>query len=107
MDLAREVSRRGKFKFARVCRVLSVSRSNQYENRKARPSRYMRKDDPVVLKSILEVTKNRGTYGYPRVSALIIRERRRSELAPWNKKRVLRPMQINKLTLQKSVADFT
>ena len=64
----------------------------------------MRKDDPVVLKSILEVTKNRGTYGYPRVSALIIRERRRSELAPWNKKRVLRAMQINKLTLQKSVS---
>ena len=66
--------------------------------------RYKRKDDPVVLKSILEVTKDRGTYGYPRVSALINRERRLSQLAPWNKKRVLRVMQINKLTLQKSVS---
>ena len=53
----------------------------------------------MVLKSILEVTKDRGTYGYPRVSALINRERRLSELAPWNKKRVLRVMQINKLNV--------
>ena len=84
MDLAREVIRRGKFKVARVCRVLSVSRSNQYENRKPRPARYRRKDDPVVLRSILEVTKDRGTYGYPRVTALINRDRRKSALQPWN-----------------------
>ena len=96
--------RRGKFKVARVCRVLSVSRSNQYENRKPRPARYRRKDDPVVLRSILEVTKDRGTYGYPRVTALINRDRRKSALQPWNEKRVLRVMQINKLTLQKSVS---
>ncbi|MBC7385947.1 MAG: IS3 family transposase [Cryobacterium sp.] len=104
MDLAREVIRRGKFKIARVCRVLSISRSNQYENRKPRPKRYKRRDGPVVLKSILDVTKDRGTYGYPRVSALINRERRLSDLTSWNKKRILRVMQINKLTLQKSAS---
>jgi putative transposase len=104
VDFAREVIRRGVFKLARVCRVLSVSRSNQYENRKARPSRYIRQDDGVVLKSILEVTKNRGTYGYPRVTALINRDRRKVPLSAWNEKRILRVMQMNKLTLQKSVS---
>ena len=34
VDLAREIIRQGRFKVARVCRVLSVSRSNQYENRR-------------------------------------------------------------------------
>ena len=69
MDLARQVIAKNKFKLARVCRVLLVSRSNQYESKKSRPTRYKRKDDSMVLKSILEVTKDRGTYGYPRVAA--------------------------------------
>jgi len=58
----------------------------------------------MVLKSILEATKERGTYGYPRVTAVINRVRRKSLVAPWNEKRILRVMQINKLTLQKSVS---
>jgi transposase InsO family protein len=104
VDLAREVIRKGKFKLARVCRVLGVSRSNQYEHRKPRCARYQRKDDPLVLKSILSVTKDRGTYGYPRVTALINRSRRKELLQSWNKKRVFRVMQINGLVLQKSVS---
>jgi putative transposase len=104
VDLARTIIQKSKYKFKRVCLALKVSRSNQYENKKARPKRYKRKDDPMVLKSILDVTKNRATYGYPRVTALINRERRRYFLMPWNKKRVLRVMQINKLVLQKSVS---
>lgn len=88
---------------ARVCRVLKVSRSNQYANRKPRPARYQRKEDPIVLKSILEVTKDRGTYGYPRVTALINRCRRLENQPKWNEKRVFRVMQINHLTLPKSV----
>jgi len=58
----------------------------------------------MVLKSILEVTKDRGTYGYPRVAALINRARRKVPLTLWNKKRILRVIQMNKLTLQKSVS---
>lgn len=104
MDLAREVIRRGRFKLARVCRVLSVSRSNQYENRKPRPTRYQKAEDAQVLKSILEVTKTRGTSGYPRVTAVINRERRRGGLGVWNKKRVLRVMRANGLVLEKSVS---
>jgi transposase InsO family protein len=86
-----------------VCRVLEVSRSNQYENRCARPTRYRKREDPAVLKAVLEGTKTRGTSGYPRVTALINRERRKSMLPVWNKKRVLRVMQINGLVLEKSV----
>lgn len=58
----------------------------------------------MVLKSILEVTKDRGTYGYPRVTALINRQRRIQGEDSWNEKRVLRVMQMNQLTLQKSVS---
>jgi len=84
--------------------VFGVSRSNQYANPKPRRTRYVRKDDPVVLKSILNVTKDRGTYGYPRVAALINRDRRKQLIDPWNKKRILRVMQMNGLVLQKSVS---
>jgi len=104
VDLAREVIKRGKFKTARVCRVLKVSRSNQYENRRPRPARYKKSDDGAVLRAVLEVTKTRGTSGYPRVTALINRERRKLLLTSWNKKRVLRVMQMNNLVLEKSVS---
>lgn len=104
MDLARSLIQKSKYKIKRICLALKVSRSNQYENKSARPMRYKRKDDPVVLKSILEVTKNRGTYGYPRVTALINRDRKKALLPPWNEKRVLRVMRINHLTLEKSVS---
>lgn len=58
----------------------------------------------MVLRSILEVTKTRGTSGYPRVTAVINRERRREGLANWNKKRVLRVMRAHGLILEKSVS---
>lgn len=104
MDLARELIRKRKHKTKRICQVLSVARSNQYEHRQNRPKRYKRKDDPMVLKSILEATKTRATYGYPRVTAVINRTRRLELLPPWNEKRILRVMQLNGLVLQKSVS---
>lgn len=52
-----------------------------------------------MLKEILSVTKDRGTYGYPRVTALINRERKMQILKTWNRKRILRVMQINGLIL--------
>lgn len=103
MDLARKIIGLGRFKVRRVCGLLKVSRSNQYQNRKQRPKRYKRKDDGDVLKSVLEVIKTRGTYGYPRVTARINRDRKKMFLKSWNEKRVLRIMQINNLTLPKSI----
>ena len=103
MDLARGLIGQAKFSAKRICLVLRASRSNQYQNKSPRKKRYLRADDAEVLKSILSVTKNRATYGYPRVTALINRERRLSLHAPWNKKRVLRVMQMKGLVLAKHV----
>ena len=90
-----------KFKVRRVCSLLKVSRSNQYQNRVPRPKRYKKPDDQAVLKSVLEVTKTRGTDGYPRVTARINRERRKAFLPLWNEKRIYRVMAIHKLLLPK------
>jgi len=81
--------------------VLEASRSNLYGYKSPRKARYDRKEDPEVLKSILSVTKNRATYGYPRVTALINRERKQRLLGPWNEKRILRVMQMKGLLLTK------
>lgn len=91
-----------KHKKIKVCRVLEVSRSNQYQNPKPRPKRYRRKDDPLVLTEILKVTTDRGTYGYRRTTALINRVRRLESRSRVNWKRILRVMQMNRLVLNKS-----
>ena len=101
MDLARNVIALKRFKTRVVCSVLNVSRSNQNKNKVARPKVYRRADDPVVLKAVLEVTKTRGTDGYPRVTARINRERRKQRLPLWNRKRIYRVMAMNQLLLQK------
>ena len=104
MDIVRHLIKVAKYKIKKICKVLGVARSNQYANKTARKKRYHRLDDPEVLKSVLAVTKERGTYGYPRVTALVNRVRRLRYEKVWNKKRVLRVMQINNLVLQKFVS---
>ena len=101
MDLARRLILQKNYKIKTICKTLGVARSNQYENKLARGKRYKRADDVLVLKSILSVTKTRGTYGYPRVTALINRERRLINESPWNRKRILRVTQVNNLVLEK------
>ena len=104
MDIARYLIKSAKYKIKKICKVLGVARSNQYANKTSRKKRYDRIDDPGVLKSILAVTKTRGTYGYPRITALVNRERRKLSEKVWNKKRVLRIMQMNNLVLQKFIS---
>lgn len=104
MDIARYIIGKSKYRVKTVCRALRISRSNQYANRFVRKRRYLKVDDPEVLKSILAVTKTRGTYGYPRVTALVNRVRRKQSEKVWNRKRILRVMQINKLVLSKSIS---
>jgi putative transposase len=99
VDLGRILIKKKKYKIKRICRVLGIARSNQYRNSESRPSRYQRKEDPSVLESILSVTKERGTYGYQRVSALINRNRKKELKMPWNEKRIYRVMKINSLLL--------
>jgi len=101
VDLGRAIIGLKKFKVRRVCQVLGISRSNQYQNKTSRSKFYKRREDQTVLKSVLEVTKTRGTDGYPRVTARINRERRKAFLPTWNEKRIYRVMAINKLLLPK------
>lgn len=86
-----------------ICKVVGASRSNQYENKSSRPTRYKREDDSNVLKAILSTTKARSTYGYPRVTALINRDRRMEFKSAWNEKRIYRVMSMNKLLLARHV----
>jgi putative transposase len=99
--LAKEIVKQGKFKILRVCRVLRVSRANQYKNPKPRPKRYAKKEDSQVLIEILNATRERGTYGYPRTTAVINRSRRLRPERPWNEKRVHRVMAIHGLLLER------
>lgn len=99
MDLGRELKRRGRFKIKRFCRVLGISRANQYANPEPRPKRYRRREDPEVLSSVLTVTKERSTYGYQRVTALINRDRKQRDLPRYNEKRIYRVMKMNSLML--------
>ena len=58
-----------------------------------------RVNDEDVLSSIKKITDDRPTYGYPRVTALLNRERRGCGLGTINHKRVYRVMRENNLTL--------
>jgi len=92
----------GRYSILSICQALEVSRSNQYQHRRARPKRYERMEDPVILSEILKITTDRGTYGYRRTTALINRQRRKESRSLVNKKRVLRIMQMNRLVLGRS-----
>jgi transposase InsO family protein len=100
VDLGRLLIRKQKYRIKRICRALGIARSNQYANPEPRPKRYKRQDDKSVLKSILEVTKSRATYGYQRVTALINRDRKKALQMPWNEKRIYRVMKMNSLLLE-------
>lgn len=56
-------------------------------------------DDGDLLPVIKEITDNRPTYGYPRVTALLNRQRTEDGLSPVNHKRVYRIMRENDLCL--------
>jgi len=102
VDLARQIIKKKKFKTKTICSVLKVARSNQYKNKSPRPKRYVRGEDPLVLAASLEVLKdkNRSNYGYKRITPTVNRNRRKQALLPWNKKRILRVLQMNNLTLK-------
>ena len=63
---------------------------------------YKRKDDNEVLKQIREVLRDRPTYGYKRITAMVNRKRMVDSLGKINKKRVYRIMKINGLLLPKT-----
>ncbi len=79
---------------------MGVSRGTIYYNKVVRMKRYKKKTDTIVLEEIKAILADRPSYGYKRVTALINRIRKANSLPVYSKKRVLRVMQINGLTLK-------
>ena len=84
-----------------VCRTLDVSRSNLHAQLKAENqeiTKTIEKDqDPMVLSLIREITDERPTYGYRRVTALL----KKKSQETINHKRVYRLMRQAGLLLRK------
>lgn len=91
-----------KYPITKVCDTLGISRSNQYQNRKARPVRYRRKEDDAVLEEIRAVAKDRSTYGYRRTTGILRRKREVEGQEPYNPKRIYRLMDMHGLLLSRS-----
>jgi hypothetical protein len=88
---------------SRLCRVLDVSRSNLYVQLKERnqdmPKKIEKEKDPLLLSFIREITDERPTYGYRRVTALLKKKSQENV----NHKRVYRVMRQAGLLLKKPV----
>ena len=80
--------------------TMEVSRSNQYEKKKGR-GHYARPYDERYLALIREITDQRATYGYRRVTAMLNRFLAAKGQPRANHKRIYRIMKINRLLLQK------
>jgi len=64
--------------------------------------RYAKPDDDNILLEIKEVIKQRPSYGYKRVTAMINKDRCKQGLPTYNRKRICRIMDMNGLIFKKS-----
>ncbi len=84
----------------RITDTMGVSRSNQYGQKKQR-GHYSKSGDEDHLALIREITDQRATYGYRRVTAILNRKLQERGQSTVNHKRVYRIMKLNNLLLQK------
>ena len=87
-----------------IADTLEVSRSRQYAKLEAkvvssRSPYYKRKDDEAFLLLIRQITDDRPTYGYRRVTALINRQRMAQGQSRINPKRIYRLLRMHGLLL--------
>lgn len=90
-----------------IAETLGVARSNLIERRAGvtKPrGRYRKDQDAVLLPLIRGIVDKRPTYGYRRVWALLNRHLRAAGKPEVNAKRVLRIMQVERLTLERHTA---
>ncbi len=90
-----------------VAETLGVARSNLLERRAGitrQGGRYRKDEDTALLPLIRAIVDERPTYGYRRVWALLNRQLRGVGKPKVNAKRVLRIMQIERLTLERHTA---
>ena len=87
-----------------IADTIGIARSNLLE-RMSRPAKprgpYRKPADEVLLPVIRRLVDARPSYGYRRITALLNRQRKAEGKPKINAKRVLRIMQINRLTLQR------
>ena len=79
----------------RVCAALGVGRATVYRAAEPRSARYAKADDRAVAAQIRAVIRDRATYGYRRVTALV----NGACGTAYNRKRVRRVMELNGWTL--------
>lgn len=75
-----------------------MGRATPYRATTGRPVQYAKADDPVVAAQIREVIRQRGSYGYRRVTAMV----NRTFDTAYNRKRIRRVMEINAWNLPRS-----
>jgi transposase InsO family protein len=83
---------------AAICRTLKIGRATPYRTRQGRPAHYTRADDRTVTAQIREIIRQRGAYGYRRVTALV----NRTYGTTYNGKRIRRLMEINAWNLPRT-----
>lgn len=83
---------------AAICRTLGVGRATPYRATAGRPVQYAKADYPVVAAQFREVIRQRGSYGYRRVTAMINRTFDTAN----NRKRIRRVMDMNAWNLPRS-----
>lgn len=92
-----------KHKIKTICKALKISRSNQYQNLRPRPARYKREGDEAVLSEIRCVTRERSTYGYPRVTGILRMKHGQDGRPLVNEKRIYRLMAMGGLLLKRPI----
>jgi transposase InsO family protein len=88
-----------------VSDTLEVSRSRQHERKKqggsSRNRYYKKADDDRYLSLVRQITDERASYGYRRVTAMINRQLERNGQLRVSPKRIYRLMKMNHLLLQR------
>ena len=102
--IGRELKESKKYKITQIAKSLGLSRSTFYLKGSERPMFYSKRDDDAVLSEINEILKIRSTYGYKRITAMMNKARSKNELKPYNRKRILRVMQMNGLVYPKVIS---
>jgi transposase InsO family protein len=78
-----------------ICRTLEIGRATAYRTERARPGRYRRKVDEVVLAQLKQMLRERASYGYRRAHTIVNREFGTG----YNRKRIQRVMRFYGLAL--------
>jgi putative transposase len=78
-----------------ICETLGIGRATAYRPLTARTAHYAKADDRVVAAQIRTVVRERASYGYRRITAVV----NRSFGTQYNRKRIRRVMAIEQWTL--------